>query len=134
MSSGSPAGGRVRGLKLELMLRYVGRRGLMAELRGQNELAQRIRRYVEADGRFGLAAPAPFSTVCFRKRAPAAENRWIAAEINRSGDFFISQTLLREQFTLRVAVGNLATTEGDIHALWERLTALAARAPAHSAG
>ncbi|MCA2970695.1 MAG: amino acid decarboxylase [Acidobacteriaceae bacterium] len=134
MDYGIPLGRRFRGLKLWFVLRYFGRQGLIAELRRQIELAQRLRRYVEADGRFELAAPAPFSTVCFRKRAPAAENRWIAAEINRSGDFFISQTLLREQFTLRVAVGNLATTEADIDALWERLTALAALASAHSGG
>lgn len=134
MDYGIPLGRRFRGLKLWFVLRYFGRQGLIAELRRQIELAQRLRRYVEDDGRFELAAPAPFSTVCFRKRAPAAENRWIAAEINRRGEFFISQTLLREQFTLRVAVGNLATTEADIDALWERLTALAAPAPAHSGG
>lgn len=134
MDYGIPLGRRFRGLKLWFVLRYFGRHGLIAELRRQIELAQRLRRLVAADPRFEVAAPAPFSTVCFRKCAPPAENRWIATEINRSGEFFISQTLLREQFTLRVAVGNLATTEADIDALWERITALAAQAPAHSAG
>jgi len=74
----------------------------------------------EADARFEVTA--------------AAENRWIAAEINRSGDFFISQTILRGEFTLRVAVGNLATTQEDMGRLWERIIALSEQAPAHCGG
>lgn len=131
MDYGIPLGRRFRGLKLWFVLRYFGRQGFIEELRRQIELAQSLRRFVEADPRFELAAPAPFSTVCFRKQASAAENRWIAAEINRSGDFFISQTILRGEFTLRVAIGNLATTQSDIDALWERVTALSELAPAH---
>lgn len=134
MDYGIPLGRRFRGLKLWFVLRYFGRQGFIEELRRQIELAQSLRRYVETDPRFELAAPAPFSTVCFRKKAPSAENRWIAAEINRSGDFFISQTILRGEFTLRVAIGNLATTQADIDALWERITALSELAPAHCAG
>jgi aromatic-L-amino-acid/L-tryptophan decarboxylase len=134
MDYGIPLGRRFRGLKLWFVLRYFGRQGFIAELRRQIELAQSLRRSVEADSRFELAAPAPFSTVCFRKRASAEENRWIAAEINRRGEFFISQTILRGEFTLRVAVGNLATTQADIDTLWEQITALSEQAPAHCGG
>lgn len=115
-------------------MRYFGRQGLIAELRRQIELAQSLRRMVEADARFEVTAPAPFSTVCFRKKGSAAENRWIAGEINRSGEFFISQTILRGEFTLRVAVGNLATTQEDMDSLWERIIELSERAPAHCGG
>lgn len=95
MDYGVPLGRRFRALKLWFVLRYFGRQGLIAELRRQIELAQSLRRMVEADARFEVTAPAPFSTVCFRKRGAEAENRWIAATINRSGEFFISQTILR---------------------------------------
>jgi len=74
----------------------------------------------EADARFELTA--------------AAENRWSAAEMNRSGEFFISQTILRGEFTLRVAVGNLATTQEDMDSLWARIIALSEQAPAHCGG
>jgi aromatic-L-amino-acid/L-tryptophan decarboxylase len=131
MDYGLPLGRRFRGLKLWFVLRYFGRQGLIAEVRRHIELAQSLRRAVAADARFELTAPTPFSTVCFRKKASVAENRWIAAEINRSGDFFISQTLLRGEFTLRVAIGNLATTQGDIDSLWQRITELSEQAPAH---
>ena len=134
MDYGVPLGRRFRALKLWFVLRYFGRQGLIAELRRQIELAQSLRRMVEADGRFEVTAPAPFSTVCFRKKGSAAENRWIAGEINRSGEFFISQTILRGEFTLRVAVGNLATTQEDMDSLWERIIELSERAPAHCGG
>ncbi len=134
MDYGVPLGRRFRALKVWFVFRYFGRQGLIAELRRHIELAQSFRRMVEADGRFEVAAPAPFSTVCFRKRGSAAENRWIAAEINRSGDFFISQTILRGEFTLRVAVGNLATTQEDMESLWERIIGLSEQAPAHCGG
>jgi len=134
MDYGVPLGRRFRALKVWFVLRYFGRQGLISELRRQIELAQSLRRMVEADARFEVTAPAPFSTVCFRKKGSAAENRWIAAEINRSGDFFISQTILRGEFTLRVAVGNLATTQEDMDSLWTRIIALSERAPAHCGG
>jgi aromatic-L-amino-acid decarboxylase len=134
MDYGIPLGRRFRGLKLWFVLRYFGRQGYIEELRRQIELAQSLRRFVEADPRFELAAPAPFSTVCFRKKGSAEENRWMVAEINRSGDFFVSQTILRGEFTVRVAIGNLATTQADVDALWERITALSALAPARCAG
>ena len=74
----------------------------------------------EADARFEVTA--------------AAENRWIAAEINRSGDCFISQTILRGGVTLRVAVGNLATTQEDMDTFWARVIALSEQAPARCGG
>ena len=43
--------------------------------------------------------------------------------INTEGRFFISHTKLHGAFTLRVAIGNLRTTEQDIRDLWKEVQA-----------
>ena len=81
--------------------------------------------WVEADGRFELAAPAPFSAVCFRLRAGEERTRALVAAMNQTGRFFISQTVLKGRYAARVAIGNQATTREDVRALWEEITRLA---------
>ncbi len=39
-------------------------------------------------------------------------------DINAHGHFFLSHTKLHGKFTIRVAVGNLRTTEKDLRDLW----------------
>ena len=46
-------------------------------------------------------------------RIPAAEG------INAAGPVFLSHTVLKGRYTLRVAIGNLRTERGHIERLWE---------------
>ena len=39
--------------------------------------------------------------------------------VNRSGEFYLSNTVLHERFVLRVAIGNLRTTSEYVERLWE---------------
>jgi aromatic-L-amino-acid decarboxylase len=48
-------------------------------------------------------------------------NERIMNRLNAGGRFFLSHTKLHGQFTLRVAIGNLRTTEGLIRELWDAL-------------
>ena len=41
--------------------------------------------------------------------------------INAHGRFFLSHTKLNAKFTIRVAIGNIRTTETDIRDLWNIL-------------
>jgi aromatic-L-amino-acid decarboxylase len=78
-------------------------------------------------------APVPFSLVCFR-RAPAGldeaardrGNEAIMHAVNAGGDVFLSHTKLRGRFTLRLAVGNIRTTEAHVALAWQRLREAAA--------
>ena len=56
-------------------------------------------------------------------------NEGIMNKINASGQFFLSHTKLRGKYTIRVAIGNIRTTEQDVRELWElvRLTSEAVR-------
>jgi aromatic-L-amino-acid/L-tryptophan decarboxylase len=50
-------------------------------------------------------------------------NERIMHRLNAGGRFFLSHTRLHGRFTIRVAIGNLRTTERHIRELWEVLQA-----------
>ncbi len=64
-------------------------------------------------------APIPFSVVCFRWTPGLAQtdeaidtaNERLLEAVNRSGEIFMSHTRLNHKFVIRLAVGNLHTTE-----------------------
>ena len=121
MDYGVPLGHRFRALKLWFMLRYFGRKRLQQILRCHMDWAQRIAREIQADSRFEVVAPVPFSVVCFRYQGPDEENRRILEKVNASGKFFISHTELGGRYVLRLAIGNLGTTWEDVRGAWQMI-------------
>jgi aromatic-L-amino-acid/L-tryptophan decarboxylase len=71
-------------------------------------------------------APYPFSVVCFRRRGEDAENEALHQKVNGTGEVFLSHTRLNGRYVLRLAVGNLRTTEADVERAWELLREAAA--------
>ena len=129
---GVQLGRRFRALKLWYVFRYYGRQGITAMLRESIRLAKVLESLIEQDSHFELAAPVPFSLVCFRLRAANTVNQSLLAAINSSGKAFLSHTVLNGKFVLRFAIGNFQTTEQDIRETWDliRETALGLGAPA----
>ncbi len=125
MDYGVPLGHRFRGLKFWFVLRYFGRERLAASLREHIECAQKLAAEIRKDARFEISAPHPFSTVCFRYKGSDADNLAILETVNSSGRFYISQTKLRDQTVLRVAIGNYGTTWEDVKQCWELVQAIA---------
>ncbi len=130
MDTGVQLGRRFRALKLWMILRYFGAEGIRARLAEHIRLAQVFAGWVDADPDFERLAPAPFSVVCFRAKPSDrvmseaelnALNERLMALVNESGDVFISHTALRGRFTLRLAVGNIRTTEVHVRRAWELL-------------
>ena len=73
-------------------------------------------------------APVPFSTVVFRFRPAGTRdedadrlNERILERVNATGEAFLSHTRVRGAFALRLAVGNLRTTEQNVRRAWELL-------------
>lgn len=116
-----PLGRRFRALKLWFVLRHYGVTGLQHHVRRHVELAQRFARWVEADERFELAAPAPLNLVCFRQRAGDEVNARLLERLNASGRLYLSHTRLGGRFTLRFCVGQTQTEERHVRAAWERI-------------
>ncbi len=118
-------GRRFRALKLWFVLRYYGREGIAEILRGHIRMAQQLAELIRCDPSFELAAPVPFSLVCFRYRGTDDDNRALLERINASGRVFLSDTMLDGRFVLRLAIGNAATTPEDIRATWALIKSLA---------
>ena len=116
-----PLGRRFRALKLWFVVRHYGVEGLRYHVRRHIELAQRFRSWVEADERFELAAPAPLNLVCFRHRAGDDVNRELLERLNRSGDLYLTHTILDNRYVLRLCVGQARTEERHVVDAWRRI-------------
>ncbi len=132
---GVQLGRRFRALKLWMVIRYFGREGLAARIREHCRLARLFAAWIEAAPGWELLAPVPLGLVCFRA-APAARAGEAAAEhaarldalnesimhaVNATGGAFLSHTKLKHVFTLRLAVGNIRTTETHVANVWRLL-------------
>ena len=127
MDLGFQLGRRFRGLKLWMVIRAFGVEGLRRRIRTHCAWAARLAERIEAHPDLELAAPVPFSTVCFRLRGDDDANRRLLAALNADGRFLLSHTVLRGRFVLRAAIGNLHTTEEHVDAMWRLLCATVER-------
>jgi aromatic-L-amino-acid/L-tryptophan decarboxylase len=131
MDYGIQLGRRFRALKLWMVIRYFGHEGLAARIREHCRLARLFASWVETAPDWELLAPVPFSLVCFRAR-PREEveadlarldalNEALMNNVNARGEMFLSHTRLRDVYTLRLAIGNIRTTEAHVGRAWELL-------------
>jgi aromatic-L-amino-acid/L-tryptophan decarboxylase len=120
MDYGMSLGRRFRALKLWFVLRYFGSEGIVERLREHMRLAQIVAAWARDSEDFELCAPAELSTVVFRYNprsgAPDvdAANARLLALVNQSGEVFLSGTKVRGSQVLRLAIGNLRTTEQHV--------------------
>jgi aromatic-L-amino-acid/L-tryptophan decarboxylase len=122
LSEYSPVlGRRFRALKLWAVLRCHGRAGLQAHIRSGIELASQFEQWVAAEPGWELCAPRPFSVVCFRVEGDDDRNRALLERVNASGEIFISHAVLGGRYVLRLAVGQMRTTEADVRQAWDVL-------------
>ena len=118
-----PLGRRFRALKLWFVIRHYGVDGLQHHIREHVSLAQLFQRWVTGSADFELAAPAPLNLVCFRHRGGDEINRHILERLNRSGDIYLTHTLLNGKFTLRLCVGQTRTEASHVERAWNLIQA-----------
>lgn len=123
MDYGVQLGRRFRALKAWMVFRNFGRRGLAARIREHVRLARLFASWLETDSQFEVLAAVTMGVVCFRvipaERAgsqPTVEdlndfNRRLVEAVNATGEAYLTHTLLRGQLAMRLAVGNVLTTE-----------------------
>jgi aromatic-L-amino-acid decarboxylase len=119
MDYGMQLGRRFRSLKFWMVVRYFGVEGLRERIREHIRLGKLFASWVEADSRFEVPAPVPFSTVCFRLKSNDAANQELMDRVNASGKIFISHTRLNNRVVLRFTVGNLRSTEEHVRMAWD---------------
>jgi len=122
LSEFSPVlGRRFRALKLWTVLRCYGRQGLQERIREAVRLAAVFESWVRDEPGWELAAPRPFSLVCFRREGTDEENQALLERVNAGGEIFLSHTRLDGRYVLRLAVGSARTTERDVRIAWDVL-------------
>ena len=119
-------GRRFRALKLWFVVRWYGAEGLRAHIRGSVALAQELAGWVEADERFDVVMPHPFSLVCVRPRWAEDVDADVATmtlleRLNDGGQVFLTHTTVHGQVVLRVAIGAPATTRAHVERAWALL-------------
>lgn len=118
---GPALGRRFRSLKLWAVLRCLGASGLREHVRRGMSLAAQFEQWVGDEPGWELCAPRPFSVVCFRLEGPDQRNRELLARVNASGDIFVSHAVLNGRYVLRLAVGQMRTSEEDVRCAWDVL-------------
>ena len=131
MDTGVQLGRRFRALKLWMILRWYGARGMREHLDRHLQLAAMFSRWVDDHPDFERTAPVPFSVVCFRWRPAAgvlspeeldAANERLVEMVNDTGEVFLSHTRLRGRVVIRMAIGHLRTREQHVRRAWALLT------------
>ncbi len=116
-----PLGRRFRALKLWFVIRHYGVEGLRHHVQRHVDLAQEFAKWVRADDRFELMAPAPLNLVCFRHRGGDAANQRILDRLNLSGDIYLTHTRLNDRLTLRLSVAQTQTELRHVERAWKRI-------------
>ncbi|HEX6174245.1 MAG TPA: pyridoxal-dependent decarboxylase [Candidatus Binatia bacterium] len=123
MDYGIQLGRRFRALKAWMVIRSFGREGLATRIREHIRLARLFASWLDADSEFQVLAPVTMAVVCFRiaphvpGTTPARDeeidslNRRLVEAVNRTGKAYLTYTTLNGQVAMRLAVGNILTTE-----------------------
>ena len=125
MDYGISLGRRFRALKLWFVIRNFGVEGLQALIREHIRIARVLAKWIDDDPTFERLADVNFSTVVFRHRPTGMSedelnrhNADVLRAVNETRAVFLSHTRVRGKYALRIAIGNIHTTEPDVrHAL-----------------
>jgi len=131
MDLGVQLGRRFRALKLWMVIRAFGVEGLRQRIRQHCRMAAEFASWIERHEDYELAAPVPFSTVCFRWSVGGVPeeqdkmNKKLLTAINAEGPIFLSHAMVADRFTLRLTIGNLKTTSDHVEQAWRLIRAKA---------
>ena len=116
-----PLGRRFRSLKLWFVLRQYGLEVLRNRMREHISMTQALAGWIASDPRFEVVAPVPLNLICFRHRGGDEANAKLLAEVNASGDLYLSSTRIAGRLTLRLCVGQTRTESRQVEAAWARI-------------
>ncbi|HCJ85259.1 MAG TPA: hypothetical protein DHV80_01785 [Acidimicrobiaceae bacterium] len=120
-----PLGRRFRALKLWWVIRSYGADGLRTMIRYHVALTQQLADRLTADPRFEIVAPHPFALVCFRCTEGDAATTNLIDAVNATGTVAWTGSELDGRPMIRVSIGQRATEERHVDALWALIDQLA---------
>ncbi|HLA14324.1 MAG TPA: pyridoxal-dependent decarboxylase [Gemmatimonadaceae bacterium] len=136
MDYGVSLGRRFRALKLWFVMRSFGAEGLQSLVREHIRIAGKLSEWIDENPELERMADAQFSTVVFRHRPPGLEgvelgehNARLLERVNESGHVYLSHTRVRGRYSLRIAIGNIHTTEEHVRRALDAVVAAARGTP-----
>ncbi len=121
MDYGIQLGRRFRALKAWMVFMTFGEQGLVRRIREHVRLAKLFASWIDSNEQFELLAAVEMGVVCFRARRPVHTemsfadlnelNIALVRQVNSTGRAYITHTTLGDNIALRLAVGNVLTTE-----------------------
>ena len=125
MDYGIQLGRRFRALKAWMVFSAFGETGLVARIREHIRLAKLFASWAESDPGFELLAPVQMGVVCFRAFHGEEHeqtndlNRSIVKSVNSTGEAYLTHTTLGNKVAMRIAVGNVLTTEAHLERVFK---------------
>jgi len=136
MDYGVALGRRFRALKLWFVIRSMGVEGLQSLVREHIRVARRAAAAIDADPELERMADVNFSTVVFRHRPPGMSgvrldehNAALLERLLDRREVYLSHTRVRGRYALRIAIGNIHTTEAHVRRALELVKQAAAATP-----
>ena len=114
-----------------MVIRSFGRRGLISRIREHIRLARIFASWLEADPLFEVLAPVTMAVVCFRVLPSKAGSsmtteeevdsfhRQLVEAVRKTGEAYLTHTKLNGRIAIRLAVGNVLTTERHLRIVYE---------------
>ncbi|HEY5885927.1 MAG TPA: pyridoxal-dependent decarboxylase [Pyrinomonadaceae bacterium] len=134
MDYGIQLGRRFRALKAWIVFSAFGESGLVARIREHIRLAKLFASWVETDPDYELVAPAQMGVVCFCRVQNEGSlepnndlNRSIVKAVNATGEAYLTHTTLRDRVAMRIAVGNVLTTERHLKHVFKLIKQVASQ-------
>ncbi|HEX9220494.1 MAG TPA: pyridoxal-dependent decarboxylase [Gemmatimonadaceae bacterium] len=126
MDYGIALGRRFRALKLWFVIRSFGVEGLQSLIREHIRIARQLSEWIDDDPEFERMADVNFSTVVFRHCPPGMSgselddhNARLLQGVLERREVYLSHTRVRGSYALRIAIGNIHTTEAHVRTALE---------------
>jgi len=115
-----------KALKVWWSIRAAGMKTYRGVIERVLDLAAYMAERIEAEPSLELAAPVPFTAVCFRVRdLDDAANEQLLNNLVEGGTAFLTRARLRNRFWLRACFTNYRTTRADVDMILEEVLRLA---------
>jgi aromatic-L-amino-acid decarboxylase len=123
---GIPLGRRFRALKLWSVIRSYGTNGLVEKIREHIRIAAELKKKIEHEHDFEILAPVVINLVCFRYRPDGADeaklnliNEKLNHLLNDSGKIYLTHTVLKGKYALRMVTGQTNLTLAHVMNAWD---------------
>lgn len=123
---GIQLGRRFRALKLWFVMRYYGLEGLQNKLRTDIGNAEWLASQIREHPNFEMVVPRQLNLVCFRFHIPEKSskslnqmNETLLHQLNATGKLYLTHTKVRDQFTLRMCIGQTNTKKQHVEQAWD---------------